>query len=397
MNNFFKIIFLCTLFLSIISCSKNSSTTEPLRDFTAQRDTDMTNIETFMHTHYMEVVNNPGAVDDQNVTFTLIPTGGTQISIWNQTVYPLLTRYVTVTQNAVDVTYKIYYLKLREGSGANSKSPCNVDRVLTAYRGEYIYSSTTTTTDTPPVSTTTIISNQFEEVTNPQTYFNLTGVIRGWSEIFPQFKTGTYSGNPDGTTSYSDFGAGVMFIPSGLAYYSNTTGLIPAYSPLIFSFKLYEIQRMDQDADGIYSYQEDLATSTVHSDGSVTVTAGVPDGYVYSLATGIVNPDDTDGDGIPDFLDVDDDNDNYTTKSETKYINPLDPQHLARYYPYQGAAMDDPSTPYVDETKGVPRMFTGPNNSNGHPTSIDPSDFTAPNRLRRYLDPNAKPIYSDQE
>jgi hypothetical protein len=252
-----------------------------------------------MHTHYMTVVNDPGQTDDQNVTFTLIPTGGTQTSIWYQTQYPLQTRLVTVTQNSIDVTYKIYYLQLRQGTGPNSKSPCNVDRVLTAYRGEYIYSSTTTV-NTLPV--TQILSTQFEESINPQSYFNLTGVIRGWSEIFPKFKTGSYSSNPDGTLSYADFGAGVMFIPSGLAYYNTSTGTIPSYSPLIFSFKLYEVQRLDHDGDGIYSYQEDI-------DG---------DGYMATLATGVTNPDDTDGDGIPDFLDTDDDGDYFTTKSEIK-------------------------------------------------------------------------------
>ena len=318
MNNFFKIIFLFSIGLTAVSCSKSDNSTVPLRDFTEQYTKDLTNIETYMHTHYMEVVNNPGATEDQNVTFTLIPEGGTQTSIWDQTTYPILTRLVKVKQNDVDVTYKIYFIQLRQGSGANSKSPCNVDRVLTSYRGEYIYSSTEQVSG---VDVTKIKSNQFEESINPQNYFNLTNVIRGWSEIFPQFKTGTYSGNPDGTTSYYNFGAGVMFIPSGLAYYGNSTGGIPAYSPLIFSFKLYEIQRVDQDGDGIYSYQEDLSTSTVSNDGTVTYTDGVPDGYVYSMATGVVNHDDTDGDGIPDFLDVDDDGDFFTTASEIK--NPL--------------------------------------------------------------------------
>lgn len=321
MNNFFKIIFLFTVGLTVVSCSKNdSNSSQPLRDFTEQYTKDLANIETYMHTHYMEVVNNPGATNDQDVTFTLIPEGGTQTAIWDQTTYPIRTRYVTVKQNDVDVTYKIYYIQLRQGSGANSKSPTNVDRVLTSYRGEYIYSNTVTE-GTPPVSTTTIKSTEFEESIDPQNYFNLTGVIRGWSEIFPQFKTGTYSGNPDGTTSYYDFGAGVMFLPSGLAYYGTSSGGIPSYSPLIFSFKLYEIQRTDQDADGIYSYQEDLATSTTNSDGSVTLINGVPDGYVYNMAAGIVNPDDTDGDEVADFLDVDDDGDFYTTKSEIK--NPI--------------------------------------------------------------------------
>ncbi len=217
---------------------------------------------------------------------------------------------------------------MREGSGATSKSPCNVDRVLTAYRGEYIYSSTEQVSG---VDVTTIKSTEFEESNNPQSYFNLTSVIRGWSEVFPQFKTGTYSGNPDGTTSFYDFGAGVMFIPSGLGYFNGATGGIPSYSPLVFSFKLYEVQRVDHDGDGIYSYQEDLATSTVSSEGTVTVTAGVPDGYVYNLPEGVSNPDNTEdgtsilqSDGtykleeVPDYLDIDDDGDHYTTQSEIK-------------------------------------------------------------------------------
>ena len=333
MNNKFKIFFLFTLGLTIVSCSKSDSSPVPLRDYVTQRDTDMTNIETYMHTHYMEVVNSPGATEDQDVTFTLIPEGGTQTSIWDQTTYPILTRYVTARQNDVDITYKIYFIQLRQGTGANSKSPCNADRVLTSYRGEYIFSSTEQVNG---VDVPTIKSKEFEESINPQSYFNLTSVIRGWSEIFPQFKTGTYSGNLDGTTSYYDFGAGVMFIPSGLAYFATSAGGIPAYSPLIFSFKLYEIQRVDQDGDGIYSYQEDLATSTVNSDGTITVIPGVPDGYVYSLPTGVVNPDNTNGPGtavliatnkyskeneVPDFLDVDDDGDFFTTKSEIK--NPI--------------------------------------------------------------------------
>jgi len=319
MNNFFKIIFLFTLGLIVVSCSKdNNNNVAPLRDYAEQYTKDIANIETYMQTHYMEVTNNPGATDDQNVTFTLIPEGGTQTSIWDQTTYPILTRYVSVNQNDVDITYKIYYIQLRQGTGANSKSPSNVDRVLTSYRGEYIFSSTEQVNG---VDVTTIKSDEFEESINPQNYFNLTSVIRGWSEIFPQFKTGTYSGNLDGSTSYFDFGAGIMFIPSGIAYFGSATGGILSYSPLIFSFKLYEIQRIDHDGDGIFSYQEDLATSTVNSDGTVTVTEGVPDGYVYSLAKDIINHDDTDSDDIPDFLDVDDDGDFFTTKSEIK--NPI--------------------------------------------------------------------------
>lgn len=356
MNNYFKVILLFIIGLTIVSCSKSDSSTEPLRDYAEQYVKDLANIETFMHTHYMTVVNNPGGTDDQDVTFTIITDSGTQTSIWDQTDYPILTREITVRQNDVDINYKIYYIQLRQGSGPDSKSPCNVDRVLAAYKGEYIYDSV----DDNDVHT--IISNEFETLINPQSYFNLTGVIRGWSEIFPQFKTGSYVGNADGTLTFNDFGAGIMFIPSGLGYFGGATGGIPAYSPLIFNFKLYEIQRVDQDGDGIYSYLEDISGPN-----------GVPDGYVLRLPDGVVNPDDTDGDGIPDFLDTDDDGDFFTTKSETSYIHPSDILQTVRYYPFDGAAVDDPLTPYVDETKGIPNCS---------------NDYTSPTRLRKYLDPS---------
>ena len=297
MNTFFKAILLITLSISIVSCTKSDNTTVSLRDYTEQYDKDIKLIEKFLQTHYIEVINHPGFTDDKDVAYIEIPEGGSQTSIWNS---PDLVTDFTVDQN--DITYKVYYLKLRQGSGPTSKSPCNIDKVLTAYRGEYLYTVKETVGD---VEVDRLKHVQFEESINPQTYFNLTSVIKGWSEVFPKFKTGTYAANVDGTITFNDFGAGVMFLPSGLAYYANSTASIPAYSPLVFSFKLYEIQRNDQDGDGIDSYLEDI-------NG---------DGYVRILGSGVVNPDDTDGDEIPDFLDIDDDADTFKTKIEI--LNPL--------------------------------------------------------------------------
>ena len=302
MNKVLKSILVLFGILLVASCSKSdSSTLAPLRDYKEQRTTDMASIETFMKTHYMTVTHSPGTEEDMDVTYLKIPTGGTQVSIWDQTEYPRMTREVTVRQNGEDITYSIYYILLREGTGAESKSPCNVDNVLTGYRGEFLSSKSETLNG---VTTTNIGGTQFEENKSPSTFLNLTSVIRGWCEIFPKLKTGTYSDNPDGTITYGDFGAAVMFIPSGLAYFRSTQSTIPAYSPLVFSVKLFEIQRNDQDGDGIFSYQEDINN----------------DGYVLSLPKGVTNPDDSDGDGIPDFLDADDDGDGFLTKYEIKNL-----------------------------------------------------------------------------
>ena len=64
-------------------------------------------------------------------------------------------------------------------------------------------------------------------------WFQLESVVAGWGEIIPLFKTGTFdtSAGPNPST-FSNFGAGVMFLPSGLAYYEQMpSSLIPSYSP----------------------------------------------------------------------------------------------------------------------------------------------------------------------
>jgi hypothetical protein len=291
MNKFKYYFILLITTLSLFSCSKDDvAEIEPPRDYAVQYATDLIDIEEYLKTYYIEDVSA-----DADTKITKIPTGGNQPAIWsylNSATFPkLLSRDVKLH----DITYKLYYLVLREGVG---QSPTNVDGVLSAYKGVYLSHETVADVKTSSVT-------PFEEVKYPQQFLNLFSTIRGWGETFPQFKTGTYSSNADGTVTYKDFGAGVMFIPSGLGYYSSGSGSIPSYAPLVFSFKLYEISRLDSDGDGILNFQEDL-------DG---------DGYMRILDTGVVNPDDTDGDGVPNFIDVDDDADNLSTKLEITGAN----------------------------------------------------------------------------
>lgn len=310
MNKFKYYFILSVATLSLFSCSKDEETVEvvPPRDYAEQYATDIADIEEYLKTYYITVVDHPGFQDDQDVTFTKIPAGGTQASIWSYKDSAGFPKLLTREVNRHGFTYILYYVVLREGSG---ESPCNVDEVLTSYRGDYLQQVTTE-------GITTLTVTQFEEVKNPQSFLSLFSTIPGWGETFPKFKTGTYMSNTDGTVSYNDFGAGIMFIPSGLAYFAAGSNSIPSYAPLVFSFKLYEIKRSDIDVDfgtnilrpdGIPSYLEDL-------NG---------DGYIYDYRNLInyptspaENPDDTDKDGVPDFLDVDDDGDNYTTKIEIK-------------------------------------------------------------------------------
>ena len=258
---------LFTLF-TIASCTKNDSTaTVALRDYKVQYDSDIDSIDKYIDTHYIESVDS-----DFNITMAKIPVGGSQLSVRLQQDYPLDS--VKVQNDTHGVNYKIYYLKLREGA---NESPTAVDSVYISYKGNLL-------TD-----------GQFDYSESP-IWFQLQAVVAGWGEIIPLFKTGTYdtSEGPNPTT-FSNFGAGVMFVPSGLAYYNQIpSAYIPSYSPLIFSFKLKSQRFRDHDRDGVLSKYE----------VSPTEVGQKPADY------------DSDGDGVANFYDIDDDGDRYMTKNE---------------------------------------------------------------------------------
>lgn len=290
--NKFKLYFLViSVTLILFSCNKEDDVTIiPVRDYASQYETEIVTIENYLKTSYVkEVIDNPGFSDDQDVTIAKIPAGNTTlVSIWDD---PRLT-FKPVELHGI--TYKLYYLNLRQGDIENGSSPCRVDNVLNAYAGSYLYDDSET--NDAGVTTIDIETTPFDRNDYPSIFFALNDLIRGWQEILPLFNTGTYdaSANPNNPAIYQNFGAGVMFIPSGLGYYNSGTSSIPAYSPLIFTFKLYDLKRVDSDGDGIYSYQEDA-----NGNGDIT-------------------DDDTDGDGTINIFDIDDDGDGVLTKNEIK-------------------------------------------------------------------------------
>jgi FKBP-type peptidyl-prolyl cis-trans isomerase len=263
-----KISLLLLLISSVffVSCHKDDNGgTEPPRDYKQQYSgTDSLDIETYLDTHSMTVSA------DYDVTFDTI-TAGNPTSIREQTDYPLQSKVVMDTVR--NIPYKLYYISLREGV---NRQPSQVDSVAVAYKGVLANRESTS----------------FEVQTTPE-WFTLDNVIRGWSEVISLFKTGNYNdlGGPD-PVSFTDFGAGVIFIPSGLAYYNQSAGSIPAYSNLVFNFKLCELRWRDHDRDGILSKDE------------VGNAGDDPKGY------------DSDGDGTPNYRDVDDDGDHVLTKDE---------------------------------------------------------------------------------
>ncbi len=122
-------------------------------------------------------------------------------------------------------------------------------------------------------------------------WFDNAGVIPGFRHGVQFLAPGNFTQSNDGSIDFTDFGKGLIFIPSGLGYFEMFRS-IPAYSPLVFTIDVFTTNASDHDGDGILSFEEDV-------DGDA-------------------NPfnDDTDGDGIANFLDPDDDGDGIFTINE---------------------------------------------------------------------------------
>lgn len=356
MNIFLKFTCLLVLATSLFSCQKEEPTPLEIPILPAiQYPVDLANIEKFMNEYSMNVTSPdiPNNIEGYDVTFTKITDPATQPSIMNQTTYPVQ----NIVVNNSGVNYKLYYINFRQGVG---NKPSAVDSLFVSYKGDYLANSTEIVA--PATTATTFIKPfLFENTPNP-IWLDLfdrarqVSSIEGWKEIFPIFQDGTFTDGVGGDVVYSNFGAGVMFLPSFFGYYNKSQGPIPKYSPLIFSFKLKKTKYKDHDRDRILSKDEDL-----NGDG-------------------FFNNDDTDGDGIYNYEDTDDDGDGFVTKDEIRKPSPLSAgQGTSAYYPFN-PIMDNPLTPTIDESepKGIPDAS---------------GDGTTSTRIRRHLDKNSKPPF----
>lgn len=351
MNNIFKILSVFVFCVIIASCSKSSTEDTPVRDYAEQYKADIDSIDDYIDTHYMTV--DPSNYD---VTFSEIPDGGTQQSIREQTQYPL--KDTLISEDGIE--YKVYFLKFREGDATSGRRPTQVDSVYVSYKGIKLTEATTGGEDV------------FDKAETP-IWFKLQEVITGWGHIIPNFKTGTYTPASGGNAAtFQNFGTGVMFLPSGLAYYNNAAGTISSYSPIIFSFKLLELQYRDHDGDGILSKDERNLTdpASLNLNPLTRWKENPYSGYDYN-GDGVLEIYDTDGDGIPNMYDIDDDGDTFTTKSES--LRYTDSNTGKRYYfKFNGTTLDNPSTPF-DDTQGIPDCS---------------GEYYSSTRLRKYLDKN---------
>lgn len=269
--------------LTVFSCGNDDEPVDdnfiPARDREDEAPLSTAIIEEYLETHFYnyEEFQNPPKGFDFVIKFDTIAGDNSQK-------IPLIEQVSSkmVTDRRVEgLEYKLYYLNVIEGGG---EKPNFCDVATLSYEGTYINKESTLLPYTKLFDSSTIPIN-----------FDLTAVVNGFQDGVIEFNTATnFIVNPDGSVSFENYGVGAVFMQAGLAYYVNPppTSAIPLYANLIFSFQIYDKQEGDQDEDGVPSLVEDLNGNEIEED------------------------DDTDGDGIPNYLDTDDDNDQRPTRDE---------------------------------------------------------------------------------
>ena len=313
-------IFLIAILLLGFSCGDDDDDgviEVPEADRTEQQVIDNDSLVTFLQSHYVDasLLTNNSTILLNEIEINQLPEDG-ELPNPNQNSL-LIDMVETLTTTYFDVEYEYYILKINQGGSENS--PNFSDKVRVSYEG-------------------TLMDDTVFDSSSTPVDFDLTSTIAGWGRVLPEYNNAEdFVINSDGTVTYNNPGIGIMFLPSGLGYYSAAAGSVPVYSNLIFKFKVFQSEVNDHDFDNVPSHLEDLngdydltnddtdedtfadfVDSDDDNDGTLTIDEDLePDSDLTVDRDGDGDPtndigdgdptnDDTDGDGIPNYLDPDD-------------------------------------------------------------------------------------------
>ena len=313
-------ILLITILLVGFSCGDDDDDgiiEVPEADRTEQQVIDNDSLVSFLQSNYVDasiLTNNP-TISFTEININQLPDDG---ELPNPDQNSLLIDIVeTLTTTYFDVEYEYYILKINQGGSENS--PNFSDKVRVSYEG-------------------TLMDDTVFDSSSTPVDFDLTSTIAGWGRVLPEFNIAEdFVINSDGTVTYNNPGIGIMFLPSGLGYYSAAAGTVPVYSNLIFKFKVFQSELNDHDFDNVPSHLEDIngdydltndnsdddtfadfVDSDDDNDGTLTIDEDLePDidltvdrdgdgDPTNDIGDGDPTNDDTDGDGTPNYLDPDD-------------------------------------------------------------------------------------------
>ncbi|WP_296313280.1 FKBP-type peptidyl-prolyl cis-trans isomerase [Winogradskyella sp. UBA3174] len=337
-------------FAFCISCEPDDDTVTNVfttRDRDEQQIVDNDSILEFFATHYYNAsffetgINHK--IEDIIISESAIDENGNS----NRLLSEALADGTITTRTTIlfEIDYTYYFLNLNQGEG---DSPTFTDQVRVRYEGF-------------TVETEEIFDQIVTPVSLPLTGLGFSGgAIPGWQRVLPEFNAALdFSIGSDGSTNYNNYGFGIMFIPSGLAYFASPPpgSSIDAYANLVFKFELLQKEELDHDNDGIPSYIENLNNNDDVFD------------------------DDTDEDGAPNYIDLDDDADGVATINElvsTTYQvdTSIDPEPTLAANEYEVSR---------SEVDGILTINTV--------TAVDSDN----NNILDYLDENISENYNDDE
>lgn len=279
------------MFMIFWSCKNdddvfNGAEVVPPRSIIEVAAEDDAEIQDFLKTHFYnyEEFENPPAGFDFKIKFDTIAGDNSDKTPLIDQVNTQVIREESATFNRDDgeeSDHSLYYLEARVGILG---SPTIADNTVLHYEGSLLDGTL------------------FDASSVPINQYLSGGLVKGYANGVEKFSAGVGPvENGDGTVSFSDYGVGAIFMPSGLAYFSappSGSG-IPTYSPIVFKIDLLSFEEdTDFDGDGIPSILEDV-------DGD-----------------GDLNNDNTDGDSeplgvfLPNHNDTDDDDDGILTIDE---------------------------------------------------------------------------------
>lgn len=328
-----------TLFIACNDDDDGGGSTFVEEDRTEQQEKDNDSLLAYLNSHYY----NSGFFETgdnykySDIIISELPTDeeGNYLAMPDTENNTLLFDAIeTRTTEYLDVDYQYYVLNLNQGGG---DSPMYTDRVRVRYEGSSVSDSDVFDSTTTPI-----------DIYLNGNGFDINGTIRAWQLVLPTFNTADNWDLDNGSVDYTNFGLGVMFVPSGLAYFSGS-GTGSSYDNLIFKFDLLQFEVVDHDNDGIPCYAEDVDN----------------DSDVYN--------DDSDEDGLPNFIDWDDDGDDVLT------IDELIPTT------YDPISSDDPDPIFAenefvrsrtqnnDGTITIKTVTIADSNNDGIPDYLDPN------------------------
>ena len=240
-----NLIVLFVIGLVLFSCKKDDDNSDDF-DAVAQEVIDNEALITYLQTHYL---------NEEDGGIWTITNGET----------PLMDNIGIQEVEEEDITYKLYYYIENGGVGRTANK---LDSVMVDYTGMLLDSTVFDSRESQWFDLMSIL------------YSNPKGAI-GFAHGLENLKEGEVKINEDESFDFIDSGKGFFFLPSGLGYKNRPSGVIEANSPMIFQMTLKRINESDHDNDGVLTKDEDA-----NGDGDPT-------------------NDDSNANGIPDYLDKD--------------------------------------------------------------------------------------------